>query len=98
MLSATKRWDEGMWAYDGFSPSNGSKKWSSLEEGLTFILEKVAPVRDKLNDYKKTFSLVFWCGHFQSEWNSSFTLSASTLQLLADLGADLFVDSYISTE
>jgi hypothetical protein len=98
MKSPTTAWEDGMWAYNGFSQLEGSKVWPSLEEGLTFILMKLSPVREKLEHYKKTFTVMLWCGHFQSKWNSSFTLSPPTLQMLADLGVDLIVDNYSSAE
>jgi len=85
-------WEDGMWAYNGFPDSHGSKMWESLEEGLTFILEKLLPIRGKLENYKKAFKLILWCGHLQSELNSSFTLAPRTLQMLADLGVELFMD------
>lgn len=91
-------WEEGMWAYNGFPESDGSKVWVSLEEGLAFTLEKLQPIRSKLENYKRTFKVMLWCGHFQSELDSSFTLSPRTLQMLADLGVELFIDNYTSTE
>ena len=91
-------WEEGMWAYNGFPKSYGSKVWGSLEEGLTFTLEKLLPIRSKLENYKKNFKVILWCGHFQSDLNSSFTLSPRTLQMLGDLGVELFMDNYTSTE
>lgn len=91
-------WEEGMWAYNGFPEFAGSKNWESLEEGLTFTLEKLLPIKSKLEDYRKNFKLLLWCGHFQSELNSTFTLSPRALRMLNDLGVELFVDNYISTE
>jgi hypothetical protein len=91
-------WEDGMWAYNGFPECNGSKVWESLEEGLTFMLEKLQPIRSKLETYKKHFKAILWCGHFQSELNSSFTLSPRTLQMLGDLGVELFMDNYRATE
>ena len=91
-------WEGGMWAYNGFPESSGTKNWESLEEGLTFMLEKLLPIRNKLENYKNEFKVILWCGHFQSDLNSSFTLSPRTLQMLGDLGIELFVDNYTSTE
>jgi hypothetical protein len=91
-------WEEGMWAYNGFPESHGSKVWESLEEGFTFTLEKLLPIRSKLEDYKKTFKVILWCGHFQSGMNSSFNLSPRALRMLGDFGVELFIDNYTSTE
>jgi hypothetical protein len=91
-------WEEGMWAYNGFPESAGTKNWGSLEEGLTFTLEKLEPIRSKLETYKKNFKVILWCGHFQSDLNSSFTLSPRMLQILGEFGVELFMDNYTSTE
>ena len=77
---------------------HGSKMWGTLEEGLNFMLEKLLPIRSKLEKYKNGFKVILWCGCFQSERNSSFTLPPRTLQMLADLGVELFMDNYTSTE
>ena len=91
-------WETGMWAYNGLPEFSGTKNWESLEEGLTFMLEKLLPIRNKLENYKNEFKVILWCGHFQSDLNSSFTLSPRTLQMLADLAVELFMDNYRSTE
>jgi len=57
-----RRWTERMWAYNGFPESYGIKIWGSLEEGLGFMLEKLLPLKSKLEIYKKDFTLILWCG------------------------------------
>ncbi len=92
----TTCWEEGMWAYNGYSESHGSKVWASLEEGLNFVLEKLLPVKSEIENYKNRFKVILWCGHFQSELNSSFTLSPHTLKKLSEFGVEVFVDNYKS--
>jgi len=40
----------GMWAYNG--PPDSPTRWSSLEEGLQYVLEQLWPHRDKLAFYR----------------------------------------------
>ncbi|MGH9907882.1 MAG: DUF4279 domain-containing protein, partial [Pyrinomonadaceae bacterium] len=72
-------WEESMWSYDGFPPNERSKSWASLEEGLVFVIRKLWPVKDKLEEYKRRFKVMLWCGHFQSSFDGGPTLSPSTL-------------------
>ncbi len=92
----TTAWKEGMWSYNGQPASLGSKEWASLEEGITFILERLRPVMLKIDHYKARHRLILWCGCFQSDFNSSFSLSPSTLSMLAELGIEVFIDIYFS--
>jgi YD repeat-containing protein len=70
--------------------------WPSLEEGLSFVLDKLRPVNDVLETYKSNQKVILWCGHFQSDSNASTTLSSNILKKLGDFGVQLFIDSYCS--
>jgi hypothetical protein len=39
---------------------------------------------------------IWWCGQFQTGFNRGTTLPASLLAELAEFGADLFIDTYVS--
>jgi hypothetical protein len=90
----TSEWEEALWSYNGFPASAGSKPWKSLEEGLTFVLEKLWPLRQKIDAYKGKFKLILWCGHFQSAADCGPTLSPGILKTLGDFGVELFIDNY----
>jgi hypothetical protein len=86
-------WDQALWAYNGF-PAGTPKSWASLEEGLTFLLDRLEPLRSEIDKYKGTYSLIFWCGHFQSSFDGGPTLSAKLLRRMGDFGVNLYIDNY----
>jgi hypothetical protein len=88
------RWEEALWAYDGYSGSSSDRTWDSLENGLRFVLDKLWPVRDKIESYKPRFRLILWCGHFYSSFNGGPTLSPALLRLLGEFGVELFIDNH----
>ena len=51
-------WDQALWGYNGF-PAGTPKSWASLEEGLTFLLDRLEPLRSEIDKYKRTYSLIF---------------------------------------
>src|SRR5882762_6295759 len=73
--SEASNWEEAMWAYNGFSEAAGAVPWSSIDEGLNFLLEKLWPIRDVLEIYRRSSSLILWCGHFHSNPNTVTKLS-----------------------
>jgi len=88
-----KIWHKALWAYSGFS-SGTLKNWASLEDGLTFILDRLEPFRIQIDNYQQKYDIVWWCGHFQSSFDGGPTLSARLLRRLADFGVDLYIDNY----
>ena len=92
-ISERKVWDEAVWGYSGF-PTGSAKFWPSLEEGLTFLLDKLERHQSLIDSYKQRYDIVFWCGHFQSSFDGGPTLSASLLRRLADFGVELYIDNY----
>jgi Domain of unknown function (DUF4279) len=85
--------DKALWAYSGFAEGH-SKYWSFLEDGLKFILDRMEPFQIQIDDYKRKYELVWWCGHFQSSFDGGPTLSAQLMRRLADFGVDLYIDNY----
>ncbi len=90
--------EEAMWGYNGYPQDHGSKQWDSLEEGLVFILERLWPVKGKIDGFKLNHNLVLWCGHFQSDFNGGPSLSPSMLKKLGEFGVKLFIDTYFNDE
>ena len=90
---AGKVWDQALWGYNGFAADN-PKSWTSLEEGLAFVLDKLEPLRNEIEKYKQQYDAVWWCGHFQSSFDGGPMLSAKLMRRLADFGVDLYLDNY----
>jgi hypothetical protein len=95
--SESSQWEEAMWAYNGFPESIDPVTWPSLERGLSFVLDKLWPVKDILQTYKG-LKVILWCGHFQTDSNASTTLSLDILKRLGEFGVELFIDNYCSIE
>jgi hypothetical protein len=88
-------WSEALWAYNGF-PSGTPGVWASLEEGLTFLLDKLERVRSQIHSYQQTWDVVWWCGHFQSSFDGGPTLSPRLMQRLGGFGVELYIDNYLT--
>ena len=86
-------WNEALWGYNGY-PSGTPSYWTSLEDGLTFLLDRLEPLRSQIDNYKQDHEVVWWCGHFQSSFDGGPTLSAQLMRRLADFGVDLYIDNY----
>ena len=93
--SEQKVWDHALWGYNGFPPDT-PKFWASLEEGLTFLLDKLEPFHRDIENYKQKYDAVWWCGHFQSSFDGGPSLSATVMRRLADFGVELYVDNYFA--
>src|SRR5882724_1496128 len=55
-------WEEALWSYGGYSESSGAITWPSLEQGLQFVLEKLLPIKDALENYRQKYEMILWCG------------------------------------
>ena len=89
--------DKSMWAYEGGSEVT-FKKWESLEDGLSFVVGQLLPLREQFARYQTKYEVGWWCGHFQSSFDGGPTLSPHLLRELADFGVELFIDNYFSNE
>jgi Domain of unknown function (DUF4279) len=94
--NGTTKWEEAMWSYNGFAESAGGVTWPSLEDGLRFVLEKLWPIKEVVEGYKRKYAVILWCGHFQSDSNASTTLSPDILKQLGEFAVELLIDTYFS--
>ena len=93
--SQTALWEESLWAFDGVPEANVSPiEWSSLEEGLSAVLESLLPKKKLILAYAASFDVIWWCGHFQTSFDGGPTLSVQLLRDLAAFGAPLYLDNY----
>jgi hypothetical protein len=90
---------DAMWCFNGAEAEGGrTMEWSSLEEGLIFVMDKVWPHRDVIAGYQPASRVMWWCGHFQTTFDGGPTLSPSLLKRLGEFGAELFIDNYFHSE
>ena len=88
----------GMWAYDGEHEMGARVEWTSLEEGLTFLLNRLWPLRETIARCALSAQLIWWCGNFQTSFDGGPKLSASLLKRLGEFGAELYIDNYFPNE
>src|SRR5258707_1171848 len=93
-LRADGRVLTGMWAYNG----GQDVQWTSLEEGLSAVLNLLWPLREVVSRYAPGAQLIWWCGHFDSSFDGGPSLSPALLKRLGDFGAELFIDTYFVDE
>jgi hypothetical protein len=91
-----------IWATTGIEPSEEDTDphpmWDSLEQGMTFVLDKLWPYREAIARYKSDGQLIWWCGHFQTSFDGGPTLSAPLLKRLGEFGVELYIDNYHSRD
>lgn len=86
------------WAYNGQDEEGFQPDWRSLEDGLTFLARRLAPLRSTVVDLSRAFDGIWWCGHFQSRFDGGPLLSPNILAEIATFGLPLFIDNYFATE
>lgn len=96
--SASSRPRRPFWAYNGHGEQGFVPEWRSLEDGLTFLARRLAPLRSTVVDLSHTFDGIWWCGHFQSGFDGGPKLSPSTLAEIAAFELPLFIDNYFAAE
>lgn len=92
----SKRHRNPFWAFDGVSSENKfvEQDWNSLEEGLTFLLEKLLPKRELIRSNFGEYKMFLWCGYFKDSFDGGPSLSANLLTKLAEFGVELIVKVY----
>jgi len=58
--SGSKVWEESLWSYDGAAdPTASAKEWTSLEDGLLYVLDRLLPKKDLIRAYAVSFGVVW---------------------------------------
>jgi len=91
-------WDESMWEYEVRPNRNRKRDWSSLEQGLTKIVSAFRSRKRLLRNYQRRFKVCIFCGHFSSSFNGGPAFSPPLLKELGNLGVELFLDTYSSSD
>lgn len=73
---------------------------STLEEHLLWLLDALEPHTEALRAHigQRGLQADFFCGYWQRDWNSEWSLAAGTLARMAALGASLSYDAYIDVD
>lgn len=92
--------DESIWGYNGSDEFDYSIRWENFEDGLEFVLDKLEPLRETLDEFisAEKNTCVWWCGHFYSSFDGGPTLSPKLLRRLGDFGVELYIDNYWSSK
>ncbi len=86
-----------MWAFNGTDDESAVKtEWTSLEEGLAYVLGSLWPLREAIAKYAANAELIWWCGNFQTSFDGGPQLSPGLLSRLGEFGASLYIDNYFS--
>lgn len=96
--NSSKRSRDPFWSYDGISTESDfvEQEWKSLEEGLSFLLDKLLPKRDLIRARFGEFKTYLWCGRFQESFDGGPIFSPDLLRKLAEFGVALMISSYKS--
>ena len=87
----------GMWGFDGIDDESAEKtNWISLEDGLTYVLDRLWPLRETIAKYAANAEIVWWYGHFQTSFDGGPSLSPALLSRLGEFGAVLYIDNYFT--
>lgn len=84
------------WIYDGEDQAGFQSEWSSLDEGLNFLMSCLDPVKEGIAKALVGAEGLWWCGHFQSSFDGGPTLQPTTLRRLAQYSCPVFIDNYFS--
>lgn len=91
------QWEDSMWSFRSSCPGT-----ASLEKHLDSLLDKLAPVREKLLAAIPAHSQgIFWCGHYTNAAEGlagTVKLPIRILKRLANFGFDFALDTYSDCE
>lgn len=93
-----RRMEESLWSYSGAPEGVFVQEWQILEDGISYMLDKLLPKKELIRYYTDNYSTILWCGHFQSSFDGGPTFSRSLLSKLADFDVPVFIDNYFSDE
>lgn len=83
-----------LWGYNGHDDPAFQAEWSSLEEGLNFLVGRLSAIRPNIVGLAGRYEGLWWCGHFQTSFDGGPTLSPQLLRLLSAFECSLFLDNY----
>lgn len=84
------------WAYNGQGEEGFQSEWTSLEDGLEFLLKSLSSRKADISALAQQYDAVWWCGHFQTSFDGGPTLSSTLLTEIGSFGVPLSIDNYFS--
>lgn len=95
--SPKRQWEQSTWSFEA-RPSPNQLEWNSLEEGLTNLLDRVAPVKSIIDELKQSYRVFICCGQFGSGFGGGPSFSPGLLKRLGDLELELVISTYCHDE
>jgi hypothetical protein len=86
------------WVYNGQGEIGFQSEWTSLEDGLEFLLKALRPRKAEVIALALQFDGLWWCGHFQASFDGGPTLSPKLLTELGSYEISLSIDNYFNDE
>jgi hypothetical protein len=84
------------WQYPKFGDDDGSYQiWSSLEDALQSSVERLFPVRDRLESFVAVGKAYWWIGCFHQAPSSMVYLMGDLIEKLGLLGVPICLDNYL---
>lgn len=86
------------WAYNGQGEAGFQSEWTSLEDGLKFLLKSLSSRKVDIIALARQYDAIWWCGHFQTSFDGGPTLSSTLLTEIGSFGVPLSIDNYFSSD
>ena len=97
-IQTTKRKRRPYWGYNGQGEIGFQPEWTSLEDGLKFLLKTISSRKAEVVALAGQFDGVWWCGHFQASFDGGPVLSPKLLTELGTYEISLRINNYFSDE
>jgi Domain of unknown function (DUF4279) len=56
--SESQVWNESLWSYGDTASAEAAREWTSLEDGLRYVLERLLPKKELIQEYTKSHETV----------------------------------------
>jgi Domain of unknown function (DUF4279) len=89
---------QAFWGYNGQGEIGFQNEWTSLEEGLQFLLNVLKSRKTEIISIAHQFEGCWWCGHFQTSFDGGPTLSPKLLNEISSYNIPLYIDNYWNEE
>lgn len=86
------------WAYNGQGEVGFQSEWTSLEDGLKFLLKSLSSRKADIIALARQYDAIWWCGHFQTSFDGGPTLSSELLTEIGSFGVLFSIDNYFSSD
>jgi Domain of unknown function (DUF4279) len=95
--SPKRVWEQSVWTLAA-QPGPNQLEWKSIEEGLAALLDRLLPLKAKIDKLKETYRVLICCGQFASGFGGGPSFSPALLKRLASLEVELTISTYWHSE